>query len=257
MGKTASELAMRDPAQAAFYGITGSDMGYEGDESASYEEPVLYTGGEADFGVDFGDDFDSESYDGGFTDIGVDFGGDSQFGGPPAPPAAAPHHAAAAHHGATPQGRAIIAAHLRKQAHRDHRAMLLEPNKYSDLKVERYSFSIVTTISALGTSQALSGSNSPDVNFRPQRVTSNVVSPGMVLISDARVANVSFTVGGMIDAWQWNANAVGQHLDVPTLTPANKASFSGTYTNLVPSPLSGTGSYTFILAFSGPSSIVA
>ena len=257
MGKTASELAMRDPASAAFYGISGSDMGYEGDESASYEEPVLYTGGEADFGVDVGDDFDSESYDGGFTDIGVDFGGDSQFGGPPAPPAAAPHHAAAAHHGATPQGRAIIAAHLRKQAHRDHRAMLLEPNKYSDLKVERYSFSIVTTITALGTSGALSGSNSPDVNFRPQRVTSNVVSPGMVLISDARVANVSFTVGGMIDAWQWNANAVGQHLDVPTLTPANKASFSGTYTNLVPSPLSGTGSYTFILAFSGPSSIVA
>ena len=77
MGKSANELAMRDPAQAAFYGITGSDMGYEGDESASYEEPVLYTGGEADFGVDFGDDFDSESYDGGFTDIGVDFGGDS------------------------------------------------------------------------------------------------------------------------------------------------------------------------------------
>ena len=259
MGKTASELAMRDPASAAFYGISGSDMGYEGDESASYEEPVLYTGGESDFGVDFGDD---ENYDMGFTEFGGDtqFGGltdGAQFGGPPAPPAAAPHHAAAAHHGATPQGRAIIAAHLRKQAHRDHRAMLLEPNKYSDLKVERYSFSIVTTISALGTMQALTGSNSPDVNFRPQRVTSNVVSPGMVLISDARVANVSFTVGGMIDAWQWNANAVGQHLDVPTLTPANKASFSGTYTNLVPSPLSGTGSYTFILAFSGPSSIVA
>jgi hypothetical protein len=249
MGKSANELAMRDPAQAAFYGITGSDMGYEGDEAASYEEPVLYTGGESDFGVDFGDD---ENYDQGFTE----FAGDTQFGGPP-PPAAAPHHAAAAHHGATPQGRAIIAAHLRKQAHRDHRAMLLEPNKYSDLKVERYSFSIVTTITALGTAGALSGSNSPDVNFRPQRVTSNVVSPGMVLISDARVANVSFTVGGMIDAWQWNANAVGQHLDVPTLTPANKASFSGTYTNLVPSPLSGTGSYTFILAFSGPSSIVA
>ena len=250
MGRSANELAMRDPAQAAFYGITGSDMGYEGDEAASYEEPVLYTGGESDFGVDFGDD---ENYDMGFTE----FGGDTQFGGPPAPPAAAPHHAAAAHHGATPQGRAIIAAHLRKQAHRDHRAMLLEPNKYSDLKVERYSFSIVTVIPQLLTAGALSGSNSPDVNFRPQRVTSNVVSPGMVLISDARVANVSFTVGGMIDAWQWNANAVGQHLDVPTLTPANKASFSGTYTNLVPSPLSGTGSYTFILAFSGPSSIVA
>ena len=251
MGKSANELAMRDPASAAFYGITGSDMGSEGGDAVSYEEPVLYTGGESDFGIDFGDELDEQSYDMGFTDFGT------EFGAPPAAPAAAPHHAAAAHHGATPQGRAIIAAHLRKQAHRDHRSMLLEPNKYSDLKVERYSFSIVSTITNLGTAGALSGSNSPDVNFRPQRVTSNVVSPGMVLISDARVANVSFTVGGLIDAWQWNANAVGQHLDVPTLTPANKASYAGTYTNLVPSPLSGTGSYTFILSFSGPSSIVA
>ena len=146
---------------------------------------------------------------------------------------------------------------MKQMAHREKRAMLLEPNKGSDLKVERYTFSINATILSLGTAQALSGSNSPDVNFRPQRVTANVVSPGMVLITDIRVANVSFSVGGMIDAWQFNANAVGQHLDVPTLTPANKATFSGQYSSLVPSPLSGTGSYPFVLSFSGPASIVA
>lgn len=241
MGKSANELAMRDPALAALTGVSGSDFGYE---------PVLYTGADADFGVDFGDD----EYDGGFAavDMGVDFGADIQFGADPASPAAA-----AAAHGATPQGRAIIAQHVQKQAHRNSRAMLLEPNKYSDLKVERYTFAINATITALGTAGALGGSNSPDVNFRPQRVTSNVVSPGMVFITDGRVANVSFTVGGQIDAWQWNANAVGEHLDVPTLTPANKATFSGTYTGLTPAPLSGTGSYQFSLSFTGPASIVA
>lgn len=242
MGKDANELALRDPAAAALLGVIGSDFG---------NESTLIVEG-SDFGVDFGDD----EYDMGFTDIGADFGGDISFGAD-APASGAVVQAAAAQHGATPQGRQIIAQHMQKQAHRNTRAMLLEPNKYSDLKVERYTFSISQTITALGTAGALSGSNSPDVNFRPQRVTANVVSPGMVTLSDVRVANVSFTVGGLIDAWQWNANAVGQHLDVPTLTPANKATFSGNYTGLTPSPLSGTGSYPFILSFTGPASIVA
>jgi hypothetical protein len=269
MGKSAHELAMRDPAAAAFYGLTGADFGTE------MEEPMLFDGDDTfgSEGVMFGD----EAYDGGFSqvdyasedpnsgwalgesDIGYDanvhFG--AEGAAPPGHPGAGHPHQAAHHHGATPQGRAIIAAHLRKQAHRNHRAMLLEPNKYSDLKVERYTFAVTTVITSLGTSAGISGSNSPDVNFRPQRVTANVVSPGMVYITDARVANVSFTVGGMIDAWQWNANGVGQQLDVPTLTPANKASFSANYSGMVPSPLSGTGQYIFSLAFTGPASIVA
>lgn len=267
MGKSANELAMRDPAAAAFYGLTGADFGYE-----STDDVVLFDGDDQ-FGsenVRFGD----EAYDGGFSDI--DYAGDDAtsgwspgydedvtFGAEPPHPGHHPGHhpahphQAAHHHGATAQGRAIIAAHLRKQAHRNHRAMLLEPNKYSDLKVERYTFAVNATITALGTGGGISGSNSPDVNFRPQRVTANVVSPGMVFITDARVANVSFTVGGQIDAWQWNANGVGQQLDVPTLTPANKASFSGNYTGLTPSPLSGTTAYGFSLAFTGPASIVA
>jgi hypothetical protein len=251
MGKNAHELASRDPATAALMGVMGSDFGTDAD--LVIMEPMALDIGDATFGVDFGDD----DYDGGYAavDMGVDFGADISFGADAA--AAGTAVAAAAQHGATPQGRAIIAQHVQKQAHRNNRAMLLEPNKYSDLKVERYTFSINATITNLGIAGAISGSNSPDVNFRPQRVTANVVSPGMVMISDARVANVSFTVGGLIDAWQWNANAVGQHLDVPTLTPANKASVSGTYTGLVPAPLSGTSSYPFSLSFTGPASIVA
>lgn len=249
MGKDANELAMRDPALAAIMGVIGSDFGAEpeqfGGEGATF---AGYNGG-----PDFGDDA-YDAYDMGFTDIGAEFGLEPQFG---AAPGFMPVNSMAAQHAATPQGQAIIAQHLQKQQHRNTRALLLEPNKYSDLKVERYTFAVNATITALGTAGALSGSNSPDVNFRPQRLTANVVSPGMVTISDGRVANVSFTVGGSIDAWQWNANAVGNHLDVPTLTPANKATFSGSYTGLVPSPLSGTGSYLFILSFTGPASIVA
>jgi len=283
MGRNAMELAARDPARAALMGVLGADFG------ADFGcEPELNTGA-ASFGgvafgyddeVEFGGDYE-DAYDQGFnqgigaleplqgpwtygaslppvqptwTDgasfAGYAFGVDPATGAPAAPAAAMPHPA-------SPQGRAIIAQHMQKMAHRNSRALLLEPNKYSDLKVERYTFAVNATITALGTTGALSGSNSPDVNFRPQRATTNVVSPGMVTISDARVANVSFTVGGSIDAWQWNANAVGQQLDVPTLTPANKATFSGSYTGLVPSPLSGTGSYPFAFSFTGPASIVA
>lgn len=229
MGKSANELAMRDPALAALMGVSGADFGVE---------PELIEGNSTFGGTDFGD----ESYDGGFSDVlagETEFGADFAFGADAA------------------STQAIVAQHVQKTKHRNARALLLEPNKYSDLKVERYTFAVNATITALGTAGAISGSNSPDVNFRPQRATANVVSPGMVTISDARVANVSFTVGGQIDAWQWNANAVGQHLDVPTLTPANKATFSGSYTGIVPAPLTGTGAYTFSLAFTGPASIVA
>jgi len=257
MGKNANELAMRDPALAALMGVGGADFGND----LGYEPELLV--GAADFGGNYGGgysggpDFGDDAYDMGFADIGADFGVDFgvDFGADPTATAAvaAPPLPPGTH----PAVRAIVAKHVQQTQHRNSRALLLEPNKYSDLKVERYTFAINATITALGTSGALGGSNSPDVNFRPQRVTSNVVSPGMVTISDARVANVSFTVGGNIDAWQWNANAVGEHLDVPTLTPANKATFSGTYTGLVPSPLSGTGTYPFALSFTGPASIVA
>jgi hypothetical protein len=276
MGKDANELAMRDPAAAALFGVTGSDFGVE---------PTLYTGSESDFGSDFDgedefgvDEFgNDDNYDQGFSTFGGSpwmpsspvhgfhedfrqypvFGYDFGAAPPPGHPAAPAHVVHMKPAPVAPQHKAILMAHAKRQAHREHRAMLLEPNKYSDLKVERYTFSLSATITALGTTGALSGSNSPDVNFRPQRVTANVVSPGMVTFTDLRVANVSFSVGGMLDAWQFNANAVGQHMDVPTLTPANKASFIGSYTGLVPSPLSGTGSYPFILSFTGPSSIVA
>jgi hypothetical protein len=238
MGKHSDEIAMRDPAMAALMGLIDDDFGSDGDAF----EPDQFEG-EDSFAGSFGGEDDED-----------EMGLESIFGVAAPPPPGGSAALANVH----PAIRKIVHNHMRKHAHRDQRLMLLEPNKYSELKVERYTFSVSANISTLGTTQNLGpASNAPDVNFRPQRVTSNAVSPGFVFITDGRVANVSFTVGGLIDAWQWNANAVGQSLDVPTLTPANKATFSATYNGLVPTPLSGTGAYTFILSFSGPASIVA
>lgn len=148
---------------------------------------------------------------------------------------------------------------VQQELRRSARVFLLEPNKYSDLKVERYTFAVNALIEEMGKPQVLTGSNSPDVNFRPQRVTANVTGPAVVMLGDARVANVSFIVGGEIDAWQCNPHAVGQDLDVPTLTPANKASFSGRYTGRVTPDMQDLQGkkYLFSMAFTGPASIVA
>jgi hypothetical protein len=218
------DIAMRDLADASLMGAVDDDFGVEGDF-----EPDQF-GSEDDFGVEFGEE-----------DI---------FG------VAAPQASAAMANHPDPRVRKILHHHIRRGELRESRLRLLEPNRGSELKVERYTFGIVAycTLTVPGT---LGNSNSPDVNFRPQRVTMNVPSPGFILVTDARVANVSFVVGGAVDAWQFNANAVGESLDVPTLTPANRATWTGTYTGLVPTPLSGSGSYTVIMAFTGPASIVA
>ena len=226
MGRNYEEIAMRDLAEASLMGAVDDDFGVEGDF-----EPDQF-GSEDEFGVEFGDE-----------DI---FG----VAAPMAAPAAMANHP-------DPRVRKILHHHMRRGELREARLRLLEPNRGSELKVERYTFGIPTTITLNMPGAIAPVSNSPDVNFRPQRVTMNVPSPGFILITDARVANVSFVVGGSVDAWQFNANAVGESLDVPTLTPANRATWTGSYTGLVPSPLSGTGSYTVIMAFTGPASIVA
>ena len=85
----------------------------------------------------------------------------------------------------------------------------------------------------------------------------NAPSPGFATITDIKVANVSALVGGIEDAYGFNANAVGQHLDLPTLTPANRLTVSGQYTGLVPTGFTTATAYTFVASFRGPASIVA
>lgn len=182
----------------------------------------------SDFG---GDDDDYMGYEFG-DDYGYEFGDD------------APHPAAAA------------AAWQKERAGTERRALLLEPNKNSRIKVQRYTFSASKDLT-LATPASIDITQNPDTHIRPQRVTANVPAPGMVTISDLKVANVSVGVGGTLDAFQFNANGVGQSLDMPSLTPANRVRVQGNYTGSVPSPLSGTGTFTFIMAFTGPAKLAA
>jgi hypothetical protein len=224
MKPSAKNLALRDPARALLLGaLSVADFGAER--------------GQADFGIDFGWEFGDD-----------DYGADAAAAIVPAGIAAAAPSPQAVRQmwGQVQQEKAVTA----------RRAMLLEPNKNSRVKVERYTFSVEQEL-ALGTSETLNMTGQPDTNIRPQRVTSNSPAPGFVTLSDIKVANVSVSVGGSLDSFQFNANGVGQHLDMPTLTPANRARVTGSYTGFTPPGYTNGGAYLFIVAFTGPASIVA
>ncbi|MGH9966568.1 MAG: hypothetical protein ACREBG_01875 [Pyrinomonadaceae bacterium] len=223
----AYQLAMRDPAAAAIFGLMpngGADFGSE------------YSGAESTFGDDFGDDMGD--------DYGAEFGDDygAEFGAAPKP---------------TPQALAHVwRKHNMQKAHTNRRERLLEPNKGSEVKIERYSFSTSQAL-VLGVASALVMTNQPDTSIRPQRVTMNAPSPGFVTITEIKVANVSVTVGGVEDAFGYAAVAVGVGLDMPTLSPANRATVLGNYTGFVPPGFVGGAAFLFVANFKGPASIVA
>lgn len=215
---SSKQLAMRDPAMAALLGVhAGSDFGAE-----------------SDFGIDFGSDF-------GYT---PNFGDDAA---PPATNIPAPANAQ--------QMMAVWNAHHAKAQHTQRRASILEPNAGSDVKVERYSFSLSQAL-VLGTGLALSMTGSPDTNLRPQRLTMNAPAPGFCTITEVKVGNTSVT-SGTSDAWENGATAVGQSYDMPTLTPSNKATIIGNYTGYVPPGFVAGSAYLFVSTFKGPATVIA
>jgi len=211
------DLAMRDPALAAALGVLpGTDFGAE-----------------SDFGNDYGFGIDSTSA------MGFGFGADA-----PSTPPATPQAMMAlwkAHHAAMQQG-----------AHRD---AILNPNKNAAVKVGRYTFSASQALT-LGTAAGITATNNPDTNIRPQRVTMNAPNPGFVTISEIKAANVSVTVGGILDAYQFNAVGQDQSLDMPTITPAMKVSVLGQYTGFVPAGFVLGQPYLFVASFTGPAAVV-
>lgn len=222
MRPNARQLAMRDPALAAIVGASIMGAG-------------------SDFGAEFGDD------DWGDDDWGAEFGDDygAEFGLAVAPKA-------------TPTNVQKAWRKVQMQAvGTAKRNQLLEPNKYSTLKVEKYSFSIDQDI-ILGTAVALLLTGQPDTTIRPQNVTMNAPTPMFATISEIKVANVSVTVGpGNEDAFNYNANGWGRQLDMPTLSPANRATVRGNYTGFIPPGFVAASTVNFNANFKGPASIVA
>lgn len=238
---SAAKLAMRDPARAALFGaIGGASFGAERGRAASF-------GSDPFFGADFGNVVDPFAGDDDPFGDDADFGDDDMFGA---------DFGAAARPTPAAMARTYVAA-KKKAAKTAKRKSLLEPNAGSAQKIERYSFAISTPI-VLGTPSSFAINGSPDVAVRPQRLVVNAPAPGFVTFSSIRVANVTVTVGpGTVDGFSYNPLAVGTILDLPTLSPQNRATFTGNYTGFTPPGYIGGSAYTLSFEFIGWAEIVA
>jgi hypothetical protein len=242
MQPNSRSLSQRDPALAVLMGAIGAP-------GSDFGAPVQFSW-EPDLQPEF---WQSQSWQPAY-EFGVE---------PPAPPhPAMVHHAAQHHHPAAlhPDHHQMLALwhrHHAMRAHTGRREMLLEPNKGSAVKIERYSFGINTTITLGVVGAPLTLTGQPDVNIRPQRVIMNAPSPGFAIIDEIKVANVSVTVGVQEDAFNYSALAQNSHLDMPTLSPANRATVLGEMTGFIPPGFTGGTTYLFTTSFQGPASVIA
>ena len=227
-------IAQRDAAMSALFGLSTD---------------------ESDFGSEFGGRSFGEEYYG----YGGDFGADAPVVNPAAiSPASPAHPLHPANHAAT---MAVLQKHHQMQSATASREHLLDPNKGSTTKVERYSFSIAIssgisgTALTIGTPDTFTGSNQPSVTIRPQRFVTNSPAPGVFLINQLQVANVNAFVGDTEDAYNFASTAVGVHLDLPTMSPANKVTVAGQITAYVPPGFAGATGYTLVNSFSGPATL--
>jgi hypothetical protein len=176
--------------------------------------------------------------------LGIDIGGSRHFGGEGGRGGSRP-----AQIGAEFGTDAATGAHTT-----GGRELVLEPNKNSHVKIQRYAMAILMGTVTLGTPVALSGFQNPQTKFRPQRVTVNAPEPGFAEIASIQVANVNVLVGGSFDAFDFNANGQDQGLDLPTITPANQITATGSYLG----DLAGrTGTYNIRMSLKGPANLVA
>jgi len=185
----------------------------------------------SNFGTDYGDDYGGGRYK---TSFGTEFG----------------------HIGDEPTAQNMVAAWDAVKRTKE-RAAILEPNAGSNAKIQRYGFAINQDI-VVGVAQPLNtwGGN-PQTHFRPQRVTVNTPAVGFIMIDSIAVANVGVLVGGTFDAFDFNALGVGQSLDVPTISPANRINASGAYTGTAPLPLIAAAPFKVAMSFKGPANMVA
>lgn len=236
------ELALRDPALAALMGaLPGDDFG---------ADPL--SGGP--FGTDFGRHHgDVSAYDVS-RNMGTEFGlSPIMMHLPPSflHPHQVPQQAISQAHPALQQA---WLAQQAQDAASSQREVLLNPNRHSRTKVERYSFSMTQALT-LGTGVAVSMTLQPNTTIRPQRVVCNAPSPNFVLLTALQIANVNVFVGQTEDAFTYSSGAMGVMLDLPTLEPAYRATASGTYTGFIPPGFANAFAYTFVLTLQGPAAI--
>ena len=179
------------------------------------------------------------------------------FGAPPEGPAIPPpavhpgvHHGHHGHHGHHPH-------YWMNPASTGARTLLLDPNRDSIVKVERYSFSFSPSPNLIlgAASNIMPFTQQPSTSIKGQRVIMNAPVPGFVLISSLQVANVNVLVGGTEDAFTYSAGAMGVVLDLPRLDPQNRATAAGAYTGVLPPGYTQGATYQFVITLQGPSTL--
>jgi hypothetical protein len=130
----------------------------------------------------------------------------------------------------------ILASHQRRREATAARALKLDPNKDSDIKVEEYVFPLATVVLEPGKDRHFTVSGSPLVPFRATGLRINVPRRNVLFVKAIACANVNAQVGGppyrdpeagpakepdgdyWVDAYDVNA---GMPLDLPTMAPQN------------------------------------
>lgn len=237
----AGALAMRDPAEAALMGaLPGSHFAGEGSARM---------GAASTFGAEMGGTFGDESPYG--AEVGMHgMGAFGAFG------AAAPGGAIAPHQPSQAQLMAMWHHHNARHQHTQRRMHILHPNQGSEVQVTRYVFTL-TQLFVLGTPQAFNVARFPTTAFRPQRLVTNVPSPGFVQLDSMQIANVNAFVGGSDDAFTYSAGAQGVTIDLPTMQPNTPATMTGSYSGLTPPPFTIANPFNFIMSFQGPAEVTA
>jgi hypothetical protein len=168
------------------------------------------------------------------------------------------HHPPHPHHPAHPAHHP--AAH-HAPVHSPHstygRTLLLDPNRESTVKVERYSFSFSPAIAlVLGTASPLGTfTANPSTSIKGQRVVTNAPAAGFVTLDSLQIANVNVFVGTTEDAFTYTATAQNVVLDLPRLDPQNRATASGDYSGSLPPGFSSGAPFKFVVTLQGPSTL--
>lgn len=256
------QLAARDPAMAALLGaIPGHDFGYSR-PSPRFAPPRRFAG--VGFGDDYGFGDGEDAYD--QFDAGFGAGDPNEyfsagFGAPVpnrrAPARRVPPRMAPARHPAQQHPAAQAAWNAAARSSTESRALLLDPNRNSKVKVERYSFSWSPAAPlVLGSASSIATfTQNPSTSIKGQRLLVNVPIPGFVYLTTLQIANVNVFVGGTEDAHSYASGAQNSILDLPRLDPQNRATAAGSYTGALPAGYANGTNFILVVTLQGPATL--
>lgn len=151
--------------------------------------------------------------------------------------------------------RRVLGEHVRMQRATMERALLLDPNRYSTIKVYGYSFSLTVPL-VMGTEkQYFEETLQPNSKIRPKRMVTNVEAPRMIELSSVQVANVNVLIGMEEDAYIYGPNSFGMYTEFPTLDTSTRATMTGSYSGYTPRDYTKDFPFKFVLTFQGPAAL--